>query len=339
MWKSPIAPRAYLFAQTVLVIAALVAATFEDFLAMLFLPLSLDAVSFLGRRAGFLSIGLFSLVMIAIFLFSDAGPLFGLAMAVLYSGLCFLVGGYADQVQSARRAHQHNEQMLSELQSAHRQLQDYADRMESLAVEHARSRLAREMHDSVTQTVFSMNLAAQSAALLLSRDPPAAAGQLLRLEELAASAQQEIQSLVTQLKPLSRIEEDLPAALQRLSAEHRTRDGLQVLLEFHGQWTLSKPVAERLYAIAHEALVNVSKHSGVCEARLRLNTEPELAFLEIADDGRGFDPAELHDRQGHLGLAEMRDRAREIGWDLSVRSRPGHGTCIRVSEKPSGGSA
>ena len=304
---------------------------------MLFIPLSLDAVTFFGRRAGFISVAIFSLVMIVTLLFSDVGWLFGLAMGILYSGICFLVGGYAYQVQKAKAAHDHNEQMFSELQTAHRQLQGYANQVASLAIEHERNRLVRDLHDSVTQTVFSMNLAAQSAQMLLDKESPRTAEQLLRIEELAASALREIQSLVSQLRPRSIIEEGLPAALHQLASEQKIRGGLQVSLEIDGERTLSEAVSMGLYAIAHEALINVSKHSGESKAIVRLTLNSNHSSLEIEDQGRGFDQSAGMDKRGHLGLASMFERAREIGWQLSVLSRPGQGARILVTENPTGG--
>jgi len=328
---------AYLFLQSALVIGALIISSYEDFLAMLFIPLSLDAVSFFGRRVGYIVITIFSVVMTVTLLFSDVGSLFGLTMGILYSGICFLFGGYAHQVQKAKAAQAQNVQMFSELQTAHRQLQSYADQMASLAVEQERNRLARDLHDSVTQTVFSMNLAAQSARLLLDKDSIRAAGQLIRLEELAASALREIQSLVSQLRPRSIAEEGLPTALSRLAMEQKTRGGLQVSLEIHGEGTLPEKIAAGLYSIAHEALINVSKHSGICEATVRLNVDRDHCCLEIEDHGQGFNPEATFDQRGHLGLAGMSERAREIGWNLSVVSRPGQGTLIRMAGNPSGG--
>jgi len=330
---------AYLILQSVFVIGALILSSYEDFLAMLFVPLSLESVSFFGRRIGYTIIGIFSLVMILTLLFSDVGELFGLAMGILYSGVCFLFGGYAREVQKAQATRDQNEIMFNQLQTVHRQLQGYTDQIASLAVEKERNRLARELHDSVTQTVFSMNLAAQSAYLLLDKEPPRAATQLLRIEELAASAQREIQSLVSQLRPYPIAEADLPKALQQLAVEHQLRDGLRVLLEIQGEGTLPESVAIGLYSIAHEALVNVSKHSGKCEAIVRLNLSKDHSCLEIEDHGRGFNPEMALGQPGHLGLAGMVERAGEIGWRLSVLSKHGWGTRILVTENPSGDQA
>jgi signal transduction histidine kinase len=328
---------AYLFLQSLLVIIVLVIGSYEDFLAMLFIPLSLDAVSFFGRRVGYISIMIFSMAMTVTLLFSDVGRLFGLVMGILYSGICFLVGGYAYQVQKAQATHDQNEQMFHKLQTAYSHLQGYSDQKASLAIEHERNRLARELHDSVTQTVFSMNLAAQSAQLLLAKEPPRAKEQLARVEELAASALHEIQSLVSQLKPRSIVGDGLPVALRRLTAEQKIRDGLQISLEIHGEQTLSEAAAAGLYSIAHEALTNISKHSGTGEATVHLDLEAGRSCLEIEDHGAGFDPAAILEQRGHLGLASMFEQAREIGWSLSVISQPGQGTRVQVRENPSGG--
>ena len=337
LFQSRYAQLAYLLMQSILVIALLDISTYEDFFALLFIPLSLEAVSFFGKRFGFGWIAAFSIAIVSVMLFSDEGQLFGLAMGTFYSGICFLFGGYAYQVLKAEAANAQNKRMFNELQIAHRQLQGYADQVANLAVEQERNRLARDLHDSVTQTVFSMNLAAQSARLLLDKEPPRASGQLLRLEELSANALREIQSLVSQLKPRPLADEGLPSALRRLADERQSRDGLHVSLEVRGEETLSKAAVESLYSIAHEALTNVAKHSGTHEAAIRLNLGEGNACLEIEDHGSGFDHQSVRNQRGHLGLAGMSERAREIGWTLSVEARRGQGTRIRVTRDQAGG--
>jgi signal transduction histidine kinase len=108
---------------------------------------------------------------------------------------------------------------------------------------------------------------------------------------------------------------------------------LQIALEVHGDSPLSEAEVVGLYAIAHEALVNVSKHSGTNEAIVRLNLSDDHSCLEIQDHGLGFDPQAASGQPGHLGLAGMSERAREIGWSLSVESQPHQGTCILVTQK------
>lgn len=341
---------AYLLLQTGLVVALLLVPPILDFFGFLFIPLSMQAVFLVGRRLGFVWIGLFSLAMAGPMLIDEKGWVFGLTMTVLNTGYCFLFSGYAHQVQRSEAAREHNEQILGELQVAHRRLEGYALQLEGLAAERERNRLARELHDSVTQTVFSMNLTVQSARLLLEREPDRAAGQLVRLEELAASAMGEIQALVSQLRPQSIVEEGLPTALHRLAAELQARDGLQVAVKVNGELyvetastletgqLLPEPVAEAVYHIALEALTNVVKHAGTSQATVRLDLVVGASSLEVEDGGRGFDPELAQNQRGHLGLAGMAERADEIGWKLSIESRPGCGTRIRVEESPPGGA-
>jgi signal transduction histidine kinase len=228
--------------------------------------------------------------------------------------------------------------MYNELQETHRQLQVYADRLVDLAAERERNHLARDLHDSVTQTVFSMNLAAQSSRLLWDRDPSRVGEQLSRLDDLAASAQREIQSLVSQLSPPTLPKTGLPAALQKLAREQESKSGLHVSLEVLGGENLSEAVILSLYAITQEALTNAAKHSGCYDALIRLRLVKGGSWLEVVDHGRGFDPKSTSKQPGHLGLAGMSERAREIGWSLTVQSQPGQGTCIRVCEASSGES-
>ena len=329
---------AYLLLQSILVIWLLLVSRYEDLFANLFIPLSLDAVSFFGKRFGYFCITIFSLALTSTLFFTDQGQIFGLAMGGLYSGICFLFGGYATQVLKAEAAHNQNRQTFNELQVTHRQLQGYADQVENLSVEHERNRLARDLHDSVTQTVFSMNLAAQSARLLLEKDPPRASGQLLHLEELSANALREIQSLVSQLKPRSIVEEGLSTSLRRLADERETRDGLRVSVEIQGEKTLSEAEILGLYSIAHESLTNVIKHSGVHEASVRLSLSEDYSCLEIEDHGLGFEPQAALRQRGHLGLAGMSERAHEIGWSLAVESEKDRGTRIFVTQNQAGGA-
>jgi signal transduction histidine kinase len=325
----------YLLLQAAIITGLLLNRPTQDFFALLFIPISLSAVLFYGKR-GFLWIAAFTVALAVPLITSKSGWRFGMVMALNYGGLCFLFGGYAYQVRKAEAARSETQRMVGELQVAHSQLREYASQKEELAAEQERNRLARELHDSVTQTVFSMNLTVQAARLLLERDVSRVAGQLQRLEELAASALREIQALVSSLRPAPVAVADLPAALRRLAAERRGRDGLQVTLEVVGDRRLPEPVAAGLYLIAQEALTNVTKHAGTNEVAVRLRLAEGTSSLEVEDHGRGFPLQAGATEQGHLGLAGMTERARDIGWELTIESQPGRGTRIRVTEDAAG---
>jgi signal transduction histidine kinase len=328
----------YLLIQAAIITGLLFSRPTQDFLALLFVPISLSAVLFYGRR-GFWWIAAFAVALAAPLITSKAGLRLGAVLALNYGGLCFLFGGYAYQVRKAEAARGESQRMVGELQVAHGRLREYASQQEELAAEQERNRLARELHDSVTQTAFSMNLTVQAARLLWEKDKSRVAGQLGRLEDLAASALREIQALVSSLRPAPAVAEDLPAALRRLAAERRARDGLQVTVEVSGERTLPESVAAGLCLIAQEALTNVARHAGTNEAVLRLRLAEEKASLEVEDHGRGFAVAAGASERGHLGLAGMTERARDIGWRLTVASQPGRGTRIRVAEDAAGGAS
>jgi signal transduction histidine kinase len=325
-------PAGYLLLQSGLAMRLLLFPPHEDFLPTLFVPLCLQAVLFFDRRAGLICTLAFSLAVAGPVLINWKWTLAGLAMVLLYAALFYLVGHYAHLLQRAEAARRENQALIQALQMAGRQLQEYAAQVEELAAAQERSRLARELHDSATQTIFSMNLTAQAARLLVEKEPGRAAQQLDRLQELAQGATGEIQVLVSQLRPRSLAQEGLPAALRRLVAEREARDGLHIQLEVGGEKELPEAVVVGLYRIAQEALNNVAKHAGTREALLRLNLAGERLALEVEDGGVGFDADAVPLQSGHVGLAGMAERARELGWRLSCDSQPGRGTRIRVEE-------
>jgi signal transduction histidine kinase len=327
----------YLLVQSSLTFAILLIASTEiDFLFLLFIPLAFQAVMFYQRRIGFLWIGAFNLARAVPLVINQNWSLDSGVGILLFAGLSWVVGNYAHLTRRAELAWQKNQHLLGELQRAHRQLQDYAAQVEGFAAMQERKRMARELHDSVTQTLFSMNLTVQAATLLAGKDSLQVAVQLDRLQELAHSALGEIQLLASQLRTRSLSEEGLVAALRRLADERQKRDGLQIRLEVSSgaqEKELPEPVITGLYRIAQEALNNVAKHAGTSEAVVRLNLESRPAYLEVEDGGRGFEKGRLAPRLNHMGLAGMQERARELGWQLQIDSQPGRGTRIRVEEK------
>jgi signal transduction histidine kinase len=330
----------YLGVQSLLVIGLILIPPHYDYWPLLFIPLSLSAVELLGRRSGFRWIASFVLAMFGLYVlaplvfrqsaFDPWSTL--LAMTLFYGGFCFLVGQIVHVRRQAEVAQQHNQGLLADLQSAHRQLQDHAAQLEELAVMQERGRLARELHDSVTQTAFSITLAVQAAQLLWSKDASQVAAQLDRVVELARNASREIQSIVKQLRPASIAAEGLPEALRTYLAERQARDGLIAQLEVHEahepHWPES--VTLGLYRIVQEAVNNVIKHAGTRAVTIRLNLCDQPACIEVIDRGAGFAVNELAPQRGHMGLASMAERARELGWTLTIDSRPGQGTCVKV---------
>lgn len=322
----------YLLLQFALVMAAQFSMPSIDFLISLFFPLSFQAVFSYGRRTGF---AIITVGLVGIFFPIMVGwewQIEGVAVFVLNAAACFLVGNYAHLILASGRADQSNQRLSRDLQQANQKLQELALQREELAVLQERSRMARELHDSVTQTIFSMNLTVQSVRMLVEQDLSQVAAQLDRLQDLASSAVGEIQVLISQLRPQTDTEAGLLQALQELLRQRQIQDGLQVELQILGDRQLPQTTILGLYRIVQEALNNVAKHAGTLHALIRLDLQDRPAYLEIEDHGCGFDTGQVPADPSHLGLAGMADRAQELGWKMSIHSRPGQGTRIRVEE-------
>ena len=338
----------YMTAQTAIVVLLLLAVVESgDFYAVLFGVLSMQAAQRLDWRSALLWIALFA-PLTALPLTLAYGVPEAIVVAAIFTGLNVFLGLFTLATRRAGEARAHNRALTEELEAANVELAEYSRRTERVAAAGERHRLARELHDSVTQTVFTMNLTAQSAALLLPRDRSAAVDQLDRLRELAQTALREIRVLGSELAAMELDEDGLASALRRHLAERGLPADLSVTLSVEGGEARGRPPASGkpaglspaeelcLFRVAQEALNNIVKHAQAREAAIRLRLSPPCR-LEVEDHGRGFRMDEGRGGGG-MGLRGMGERAAEIGWGFSVASEPGAGTRI-VVEQPSEGRA
>ena len=221
--------------------------------------------------------------------------------------------------------------MVSERDRSSAELAD-ARRHEGVRALEERHRIARELHDSISQSLFSAALHTRAAQKALERDdarPSEALEQELRaIGSLTKDAQNEMRSLICELGR-DHVEHGLVAAL----AEHASRltdtDGLTIDVQAPDRpLDLSRRTEAQLFGIGREALANVVKHAHARSAWVTVSAEESHVVVEISDDGDGFDPTEGH--PGHFGLESMRSRAAEIGGRLTITSGPGQGTAVRV---------
>jgi signal transduction histidine kinase len=205
-------------------------------------------------------------------------------------------------------------------------------RAQEAAVLEERNRLARELHDSVTQQLFSMTLTAQAARTHLEQNPQRAAVQLERLQETAVAALAEMRALIAQLRPPALADEGLVNAMRQHIATLSKRECLRIELRVSGNERLSRGFEIALYRILQEALNNVVKHAHASNVRVALEFDTRQVSMHITDDGQGFDvPASTGGSDRHLGLTSMRERASEVGGTLDVASTIGSGTEIVVT--------
>ncbi len=321
----------YLLIQVLLTLALLLRPNSSDIYAILFCILSMQVMQHSSLRAGEAWIGTFSILTV-LPLIQLYGIANGIAFALIYAAANVLLGFYSLATRRADEAREQNQALAHQLGEANGRLQSYSKSLEELAVSRERQRFARELHDSVTQTLFSMTLTTQSAALVLERDPAKVGAQLDRLNYLAQNALSEMRVLIAELDT-GKIKGTLSDRLCAHLADRQLPDDLSVTIEAEGSLPLSLAQEQGLFRIAQEAVNNIVKHARATHACIRLHLAEPL-WMEIQDDGVGFD-LEGARSGGRVGLSSMQERAAEIGWELRIITGLGAGTCVRV-DKPQG---
>jgi signal transduction histidine kinase len=198
-----------------------------------------------------------------------------------------------------------------------------------------RQRIARDLHDSVSQSLFSMTLHARAAERALrqtGRDAAEAVKrELVRVAELSSSALAEMRALIFELRPGGLAEEGLVSALTKHAAAVSAREGLSIDVSGPAErLPISPDHEEQLYRLGQEALANLVKHAEAERGTVTVTNDGSAVGLEVRDEGRGFDSQAAY--TGHLGLETMRSRAGEMGAELQIASAPGQGTlvCVRL---------
>jgi signal transduction histidine kinase len=193
---------------------------------------------------------------------------------------------------------------------------------------HERSRIARELHDSISQELFSLGVLSGGLRRALPPGSPMRPA-VETMERTAGETMREMQALLLELRPVALGEAGLRAALDKICRAHRERLGIDVQAELDDV-VLPTPVEHAILRIAQEALGNAVKHASADVIRLRLKASDSDVTLEVVDDGAGFEPAGPAGGGAGLGLRAMHDRVAEFGGELTVKSAPGVGTVVRA---------
>lgn len=205
-----------------------------------------------------------------------------------------------------------------------------AERAGQLAAVEERNRLARDLHDSVSQELFSLTMLAAAAKRQLTTHPAAAMTQLDEIQATAKHALEETRGLIFALRPAMLDGRGLAPALRDLVAGAQERQGLMVDLRISGERRLPLEQEQALFRIAQEALANVLRHSGTRTAELALDYDERETRLTVRDHGSGFDPAAPRSARS-LGIISMNERVVSLGGSLEVQSRPGAGTTVTAT--------
>jgi signal transduction histidine kinase len=220
--------------------------------------------------------------------------------------------------------------IMCERERSSRELAEMRRRAGEGAVEQ-RLRIARDLHDSVSQALFSTALHTRMAEKALVQEGGSPAGRIGRalgaIGDLTRSVERDVHALIVELHR-DPVRGGLAAALARHASGVPAADGLTIDVRGPDRLAISERVETELFAIGKEALVNVEKHAGASSALVQVEAHQGRVVVEVRDDGRGFDPAAGH--PGHFGLDSMRSRAAEIGGSMAISSAPGAGTVVRV---------
>ncbi|MFO7698837.1 MAG: GAF domain-containing sensor histidine kinase, partial [Anaerolineae bacterium] len=202
------------------------------------------------------------------------------------------------------------------------------EQAEEAAAAAERSRLARDLHDAVTQTLFSASLIADVLPQVWAQDPVQGRQQLEEVRLLTRGALAEMRTLLLELRPEALANAQMGDLLGQLGRALAGRTGVPVTVTVEGKIALPAAVQVALYRIAQEAVNNISRHAEATQVEVRYQVEPGRACLSIRDNGRGFAVDQVE--RDHFGLQNMRERAGAIGARLEIVSQPGAGTQIAV---------
>lgn len=200
-------------------------------------------------------------------------------------------------------------------------------------VQEERQRLARDLHDAISQTLWTAGLISDVLPALWEQDRERALADLDKLRRLNRGALAEMRMLLLELRPSALVEADLGELLHKLAESTMSRKKLDVTVTVDGRPQCPPDVKIGLYRIAQESLNNVVRHARAANAAITLRCDQQELAMTISDDGRGFDPG--HESADHLGLTFMAERAQGIGATLTIRSHPDEGTTIDVVWRPS----
>ncbi len=320
-FQYPLRGHLYLLIQLVLTVVALLLFYELDFFAILLMPLAGQAAFIFPRRtaAAWVIIFLAANFLGQIHQFGWPGSL---PFVFLYAAGILFVFAFSLITLNAEASRRRSEALLAELQT-------YAGQAEALAIAQERNRLARELHDSVTQTLYGLTLQAEAANRKLADGQlEAVADYLGFFRESAQQTLLETRLLIFELRPPILDEAGLTIALQTRLEAVESRSGLDYQLDLVEVERLPSQVETGLYRIALEALNNILKHARASHVNLSLQQNGERIRLEIRDDGVGFD-SETLPPHGY-GLQGMRERAEQLGGSFNLRSEPKVGTTIIV---------
>jgi NarL family two-component system sensor histidine kinase LiaS len=225
-----------------------------------------------------------------------------------------LASQWEEQVASLQRLSNHNAAL--------------ADQLRQAAVTEERQRLARELHDAVSQQLFAIAMTTAALKRLIEKNPQRAAQQIELVEEMAAAAQAEMRALLLHLRPATLQNKTLKEAILELLDELTRKNSMEITWEIEAVAGLPSGIEDHLFRILQESLSNTLRHAKASQIAVKLFTLQDQVRLRVTDDGVGFDPE--GEKLTSYGLRSMQERVAEVGGSMEIYSAVGKGTQIEV---------
>ncbi len=207
---------------------------------------------------------------------------------------------------------------------------EFAKSAHKSAVIEERQRLARDLHDAVSQQLFALTMMSEAAVKQLEANPHLAKEQMAEVAGVALQAQTEMRALLLHLRPVHLSGDPLPSGVRKLVKELQMKSQIDFQLEIEDELVLSNTVEEHVFRIIQEALSNILRHSQASIVHVEITKRSNELFVHIRDNGKGFDVLRNSDKKTSYGLKTMRERSEELGGTFALRSNIGEGTYIDI---------
>lgn len=310
----------YLIVQIAIMVVLFLIEPDGDTFSLLLLPACMFVMRHYDQKTGWIWVGIFSLFMSIMLIYGHQQD--ALALIVIFFAAYILISSFSLIIKQNQIAQQ-------QLLSANKQLHRYSEQVEDLTAVNERNHLARELHDSVTQTIFSMTLITRSTLILQERTPEKVPEKLTQLQELAQNALKEMRALVTQLRPLSISDDGLLSVIEKHIEDINRRNDVHITLKAEKEdIRLDAYQQQEVFRIIQESLNNIVKHAHAKTAFVELESMGGQFKIMISDDGRGFDPQIPIQDHVNFGLESMRQRADELNGMLNIETQLNAGTKV-----------
>ncbi|MRG86942.1 sensor histidine kinase [Salinibacillus xinjiangensis] len=241
---------------------------------------------------------------------------------------------YGDEISHiVKELNELAEKMQNQVKSLQRmadEKNDFAKEAHKVATMEERQRLARDLHDAVSQQLFALTMMSQATVKLLDKNPDKAKSQMKEIAQMALQAQTEMRALLLHLRPVHLSGESLKSGVYKLIDELKERCQIAFQLEVEEVTNLSSASEEQLFRMIQEILSNILRHANASNVLIELIEKEEEVYLHIKDDGVGFQVNEKMDNKTSYGLKTIKERAEELGGTFVVRSKEGEGTYIII---------